>query len=186
MSVIDKKDAFTSPTKKSALRILWGNLRKDDRVSNDTDKIKFLKKIPFFQNLNKRQLMEVSQIIYEREYQENEHLFTFGQPGAALFLIQSGEVSIEITSEDSENYQLAVMGKYSFVGELALLDESPRSATARAKVPSKVYAFFKSDLDKMVETDPQTAAQIYKSLATIVGQRLKATNELIEKKQKAA
>jgi len=186
MAVIDKKDAFTSPIKKTALRIFWGNLRKEDRDSPDSDKIKFLKKFPFFQSLNKRQLTEISHLVYERQYQENETLFTFGQPGAALFFIHSGEVSVEIVSQDGEVHQLAQLGKYAFVGELALLDESPRSATARAITPSTVFAFFKSDLDKLLETDPLIAAQVYKSLATIIGARLKATNELIEKKQKVA
>ena len=186
MGVIDKKDAFVAQTKKTALRIFWGQLRKEDRDGAENDKIKFLKKFPFFQSLNKRQLSEISHLVYERQYQENENLFSVGQPGAALFFIQSGEISIEIQSEDGEVHQLAQMGKLTFIGELALLDESPRSATARALVPSTVFAFFKSDLDKLLETDPLIAAHIYKSLATIVGARLKATNELIEKKQKAA
>lgn len=186
MSLIDKKEAFGNPLKRTALRIFWGQLRKEDRDLPDNDKIKFLKKFPFFQSLNKRQLNEISQLVYERQYQENENLFTVGQPGAALFFIQSGEISIEIHSEDGEAHQLAQLGKYAFVGELALLDESPRSATARAVTPAIVYAFFKTDLDKLLETDPYIAAHVYKSLATIVGARLKATNELIEKKSKAA
>jgi CRP/FNR family transcriptional regulator, cyclic AMP receptor protein len=192
MKIVDKKDAPTegahapTQTKKTALRILWGNLRKDDRGAGENDKIKFLKKFPFFQQLNKRQLSEVAQIIYERDYRENELLFDVGQPGAALFFIHSGEVSIEIRAEDGELHQVALLGKHSFVGEIALLDESPRSALARAAVPAKVFAFFKSDLDKLLDTEPQIAGHIYKALATMVGARLKATNELIEKKQKVA
>jgi CRP/FNR family cyclic AMP-dependent transcriptional regulator len=187
MKPVDKKEiAIPTPTKKTALRILWGNLRRDDRSNGESDKIKFLKKFPFFQSLNKRQLTEVSQIIYERDYRENELLFDVGQPGAALFFIHSGEVSVEIRSEDGEVHQLAQLGKFSFVGEIALLDESPRSASCRAVLPAKVFAFFKSDLDKLLETEPQIAGHIYKALATIVGSRLKATNELIEKRLKVA
>lgn len=194
MKIVDKKHSSESlthssaptPTKKTALRILWGQLRKDDRGAGENDKIKFLKKFPFFQHLNKRQLSEVAHIIYERNYREDELLFDVGQPGAALFFIHTGEVSVEIRTDDGEHHQVALLGKHTFVGEIALLDESPRSARARAVVPSKVFAFFKSDLDKLLETDPQIAGQIYKALAIMVGARLKATNELLEKKQKAA
>lgn len=175
--------------KKTALRIFWGNIRRENRDGSDTDKVKFLKKIQFFENLKKHQLEEVAQIIYERKYQENEYIFEFGQPGAALFIIQTGEVSIEIPNEHehkNEYTQLAVIAKNSFLGELALLDEAPRSASARAIIPTKVLALFRKDLDQLTLTNPDITSSIYKSLALIIGNRLKATNDLIEKKLKAA
>jgi CRP/FNR family cyclic AMP-dependent transcriptional regulator len=125
-------------------------------------------------------------VVYEREYQENEFIFETDQPGAALFIVQSGEVSIEILDSEVEITQIAILGKHSFLGELALLDESPRSASARALVPTKVYALFRKDLDRLCESNPDITTQIYKSLASLIGSRLKATNELIEKKLKAA
>lgn len=170
---------------KSALRILWGNLRRVDRSAPDKDKIKFLKRIPFFEGLKKHQLQQVAQIVFQRTYQENEYLFEAGQPGAALFIVESGEISVEINKPEGEVVQLATLGKHAFVGELALLDETPRSASARATTPSHVMAFFKADLDQLMKTEPEIAAQVYKSLATIVGQRLKATNELIDKRLKS-
>lgn len=182
--------------KKTALRIFWGNIRRSNRDAQDADKVKFLKKIPFFENLKKHQLEEVAQAIYEREYREGEYIFEAGQPGAALFIIQHGEVSVEITSEidphDADNggsaakpTQLAILAKHAFLGELALLDESPRSASARALVPTKVLALFRKDLDQLAITNPDITTNIYKSLAVIIGNRLKATNDLIEKKLKA-
>lgn len=174
--------------KKSALRIFWGNIRRTDRDGHDADKIKFFKKIPFFENLKKHQLEEVAQIMYERDYRENEFIFELGQPGAALFIIQQGEISVEIHSENDHGggaTQLAILSKHSFVGELALLDEAPRSASARATVPTKVLALFRKDLDQLAVTNPDITTNIYKSLASIIGNRLKATNDLIEKKIKA-
>jgi len=176
---------LTPNEKKTALRIFWGQLRKNDNMSADSDKIKFLKKIPFFEHLKKRQLELVAQIIYARDYREGEFIFEVGQPGAALFIIQSGEISVEIPVGGQPATQLAVLNKHSFVGELALLDESPRSASARALVPTKVLALFRKDLDQLAETDPDTTTHIFKALAQIVGNRLKATNEFIEKKLRA-
>jgi CRP/FNR family transcriptional regulator, cyclic AMP receptor protein len=170
--------------KKTALRIFWGQLRKSDRENVDADKIKFLKRIPFFENLKKNQLEHVSQMVYERDYRENEFIFEAGQPGAALFIVQSGEISVEIQHETEESTQLAVLGKHAFFGELALLDESPRSASARALVPTKVFALFRKDLAHLAETHPDISSQIYSTLALIIGNRLKATNELIEKRMK--
>lgn len=175
-----------SPQLISALRIFWGNIRKNDRNAPETDKLRFLKKIPFFESLRRHQLELVAQFVHERDYNENEYIFEIGQPGAALFIIQSGEVSVEIPGDTESYIQIAVLGKNAFLGELALLDESARSASARALKPSRTLALFRSDLERISNDDPKTAAQIYKSLAHIVGQRLKATNELLDKKAEAA
>ena len=166
--------------KRTALRILWGQIRRTDRSLHSTDKVHFLKRIPFFEHLKRNQLEQVAKIVYERDYLENEYLFEFGQPGAALFIIHSGEISIEIPTGENVPSQIAVLGKSTFIGELALLDEAKRSASARALEPTKVYALFRKDLDQLAVQHPDISSEIYKSLATIVGNRLKATNELFK------
>lgn len=165
----------------SSLRIFWGHLRRNDRSAGEKDKAKLLKRIPFFENLKHYELNQVAQIMHQREYAEADFVFEVGQPGAALFIVQSGEVSIEMPNANGgEATRIATLGKNSFFGELALLDESPRSASAQAIVPTKVLALFRSDLDRLLHDQPRIAGQIYKSLATVVGSRLKATNELLE------
>ena len=176
---------LTADEKKTAMRIFWGLVRQNNRNALEQDKIKFLKRIPFFEKLKKHQLDEVAQVIYEREYREGEYVFEVDQPGAALFIIQTGEISVEIHDANGEPTQLATLNKNAFFGELALLDEAPRSASARALVPTKVLALFRRDLDQLSTTNPDITTNIYKSLATIIGNRLKATNELIGRKIKA-
>ena len=182
---LKKKLQMTSEEQKSALRIFWGQLRRYDRDVLDSDKIRFLKKIPFFESLKRHQLEQVATLVYERQYNEGEFIFEINQPGAALFVIQTGEVSVEIPDNEGNYTQLAILPKQSFLGELALLDESPRSASARALVPTKMLVLFRKDLDTLATTHPDITSHIYKALAAIVGNRLKATNELIEKKLKA-
>ena len=180
MSETKKNDSGTQST---ALKILWGKLRRTDRDSKDYDKVRLLKRIPFFENLRRPALEEVAQIMFERDYQEGEFIFEQGQPGAALFIIQSGTVSVEITHPNGTVDNITQLGRHAFLGELALLDESPRSASAVAHVPTKVLSLFRSDLDQLLKEHPTIAAEIYRSLAAIVGTRLKSTNELLEKRQ---
>lgn len=163
-----------------ASQILWENifkLKKSERMG----KIAFLKSIPFFSKLRKKQLEEVSQILHERIYDEDEFIFEMNQPGAALFLIQKGEVSIEVKSADSSDItKIATLKDHSFFGELALLDETPRSASARAITRTHAWALFRSDLLKLSETRSDIACEIYKILANMIGERLKTTNKLLE------
>ena len=105
--------------------VLWGfNLRR--RRPSDLSRNDFLRTIPFFEHLNDKHLKNLTQYLHERRYEENEYLFELNHPGAALFLIISGEVSVETSSDPSTAIQLAVLQSGSFIGELALLDQSPR------------------------------------------------------------
>ncbi len=168
---------------KSEAEIQWSlNFRK--RKSAEVSRNDFLKTIPFFEHLTERQITKMAQHLHVRRYEENEYLFEVNHPGAALFIIMTGEVAIE-TSNDSTRTLLARIGAGQFLGELALLDETPRSASARATKPTQTFALFRGDLARMVETEPEIACEIYKSLAWIVGERLKATNRQINQTKKA-
>ena len=173
--------------KHAAERIFWMVLGKWTKTSEEASKIQFLKSLPFFQDLATWQLKRVTEVVFERTYEENETLFEQGQPGAALFLIWDGRVAIELESTAGrspgrapERTILAQLEKGHFLGELALLDESPRSATARAVVKTKTLALYRNDLKRLIGIDPATACLIYRSLATIVGDRLRTTNDLVQ------
>lgn len=170
-----------------ASKVLWDNIFKFHKSEQKT-KIAFLKSIPFFSKLRRKQLEEVSHILHERIYEKDEFIFEMNQPGAALFLIQEGEVSIEAKVNDNDFTKIATLKDHSFFGELALLDESPRSASARATVRTHAWALFRSDLLKLSETRPDIACEIYKILANMIGERLKTTNKLLknEESKKAA
>lgn len=176
--------------KHAAERILWMVLRRWTHTSEEASKINFLKSLPFFQDLAPWQLKRVTEVVFERTYEENETLFEQGQPGAALFLIWEGRVAIELETghghpeakpkDLNKRTILAQLEKGHFLGELALLDESPRSATARAVVKTKTLALYRNDLKRLIGTDPSTACLIYRALATIVGDRLRTTNEMVQ------
>ena len=69
----------------AADRLLWQMLERWKRSSPELDRIKFLKTVPFFNELAHRQLKTVSDIMFERNFEAEEMIFAEGQPGAALF-----------------------------------------------------------------------------------------------------
>ena len=165
----------------TADKLLWETLGRWKRSSPELDRIQFLKTVPFFDRLSNRQLKSVSDIMFERKYDANESIFEEGQPGAALFLILDGKVAVEIFRETSTT-RLAVLEKGAFFGEMALLDDTPRSATARALERTRTLALYRNDLNALVDRDAKTACQIYRSLAGMIGDRLRSTNELVQMK----
>ncbi len=170
-----------SAQKFAADKLLWETLGRWKRSSPELNRIQFLKTVPFFDRLSNRQLKSVSAIMFERTYDTDETIFEKGQPGAALFLILDGKVAIEIFSETSTT-RLAVLETGAFFGELALLDETPRSADARALERTRTLALYRNDLNEFVHRHPRAACQIYRSLAGMVGDRLRLTNELVQKR----
>src|SRR5881397_568445 len=170
-----------SARKFAADKLLWETLGRWKRSSPELDHIQFLKTVPFFDRLSNRQLKSVSDIMFERTYDADESIFEEGQPGAALFLILDGKVAVEIFRETSTT-RLAVLEKGAFFGEMALLDETQRSATARALERTRTLALYRNDLNELVYRHPRTACRIYRSLAGMIGDRLRSTNELVQMK----
>ncbi|OLB02321.1 MAG: hypothetical protein AUH08_03620 [Verrucomicrobia bacterium 13_2_20CM_54_12] len=160
--------------------MLWETLGRWKRSSPELDRIQFLKTVPFFDRLSNRQLKTVSDIMFERNYDTDESIFEEGQPGAALFLILDGKIAIEIFRETST--RLAVLERGAFFGEMALLDDTPRSANARALEPTRTLALYRNDLNGLMDRHARTACQIYRSLASMIGDRLRSTNELVQMK----
>ena len=65
---------------------------------------------------------------------------------------------------------------------MALLDDTPRSANVRALERTRTLALYRNDLNELVDRYAQTACQIYRSLATMIGDRLRSTNQLVQMK----
>ena len=147
--------------------------------SPELDRIQFLKTVPFFNELARRQLKTVSGIMFERNFEADEIIFAEGQPGAALFLILDGKVAVEMCRQRNTTI-LAILEKGAFFGEMALLNEAPRSANARSLERTYTLALYRNDLSRLIQRDPQTACQIYRAIASIVGDRLRSTNELMQ------
>ena len=173
-----------SARKFAADKLLWETLGRWKRSSPELDRIQFLKTVPFFDRLSKRQLKTASDIMFERTYDTDEWIFEEGQPGAAMFLILDGKVAIEICREASTTC-LAVLETGAFFGEMALLDDTPRSASARALERTRTLALYRNDLTGLRRRHARTACQIYRSLATMIADRLRATNELVQMKTPA-
>jgi len=168
-----------SARKLVADKLLWETLERWKRSSLELDRIQFLKTVPFFNELSHRQLKTVSDTVFERNYETNELIFEEGQPGAALFLILDGKVAVEMCRENHMT-TLAILERGAFFGEMALLNEAPRSANARSLERTYTLALYRNDLSRLIQRDPQTACQIYRALASIIGDRLRSTNELMD------
>ena len=162
---------------KNRLNAFWDNIFHKDQDPAQQDLLTVLSQVPLFSELTRRELKRVARIAHQRDYAHGERLFQMGHPGAAMFVIKSGKVDIVIPQEGSSDLLLASLGPGTFMGELALLDDSPRSASAVAAEDAQAIAFFRSDFNKLIEKEAAIGSKVLKELAQIIGQRLKVTNQ---------
>lgn len=155
---------------------IWENIFK--QPVNETRRIETtLAQIPIFQDLTPRELAVIKRIVYQRDYERNEVIFHQDAVGLGMYIIVQGAVSIAI---GPENQELVELKDGDFFGELALLDDSPRSASAIAKTPSHLLCFFKPELLDLVQRSPRLGNKVLLKLAWTIGERLKSTNERLD------
>ncbi|MFZ1977483.1 MAG: cyclic nucleotide-binding domain-containing protein [Bacteroidota bacterium] len=159
---------------------IWKNLFSVDKVKKGSTE-ELLSKVPAFIDLTAKELKEVAAIVHRREYRTNEPVFSQGDPGLGMYIIQSGEVAITITGRDGNERELVALNDGDFFGELALLDESPRSANARCKTECLLIGFFRPDLFELIEKKASLGIKIVLKLSEIVAQRLRETDKELSK-----
>jgi CRP/FNR family transcriptional regulator len=111
----------------------------------------------------------------ERMYKKGEFLFKEAEQGTELFIIQSGQVKVYRT-EKGTVYDIGVFGKGSVLGELALFDNCPRSASAEVSTDCRVVYVDKEHFDQQLEKVPGWLAAIIKILA----KRLRDTSRRVQ------
>ena len=157
---------------------LWNNIFKTDS-SKSTQTIFFLKKVPIFNGLSDRDFNTVSKIVHHREYEVDEFVFQSGTPGLGMYIILQGEMVIKGVNSEDEDIEFAQLSSGDFFGEISLISEDNRSANAIATSPCKLVAFFRSDLLDIITRSPKLGNKILLNLATVLGNRLTKTNELL-------
>ena len=155
---------------------IWKNIFSGRSVrAGSTEEL--LSKVPAFSILSPRELKEVAAIVHRREYRTGEPVFYQGDPGLGMYIIQEGEVSITIGGKEGQQRELVTLGEGDFFGELALLDESPRSANAICKSDCLLIGFFRPDLFELIEKKASLGIKIVLKLAEIVAMRLRNTDK---------
>lgn len=140
-----------------------------------------LSKIPVFEKLEPKELRQVASIVHRRQYVKDEYVFYQGDPGLGMYVIEKGSVGVVVSGEDGVSKEIIGLHNGDFFGEIALLDESPRSASVVVKEDSELIGFFRPDLFEIIEKTPKTGLKIVVKLAEMIGERLRNMNNEFSK-----
>ncbi|MDD2806253.1 MAG: cyclic nucleotide-binding domain-containing protein [Elusimicrobiales bacterium] len=140
-------------------------------------KLDFLRQISLFEGIKKGHLIHVLESLQERTYLKGETIFAQADIGRALFIVFSGRIELSRLDAAGKPEVIAEVRPGEFFGEMALLEEMPRTATATAAEETKVFMLFKIKLDSLLFSYPKIGVVIAAQLAKILSARLRAVLE---------
>ena len=134
-----------------------------------------LKNVPFFLDLAINQLQDLAGRCTFEQFARNEPILIEGDIGERLYILESGSAKVFIGDSAEEELVLFIMLPGDYVGDIALLDDSSRSASVVALEPSTALCISKSDFQRLLDNSPGLARSIILSLT----RRLREDNKRI-------
>ncbi len=117
-----------------------------------------LESTKLFSSLGPKEIDRVRQSVREMSFAAGKEIFKEGEPGDGIYIVRNGLVQISSVLNHGDHVVLARLGTGELFGEMAVLDSSPRSATALAQKPTDVFFISREDLLEMLECIPKLSA----------------------------
>ncbi|MDY0083851.1 MAG: aspartate ammonia-lyase [Ignavibacteriaceae bacterium] len=141
-----------------------------------TQIIEFLKPIQLFKELNDSQLKIICEKIKVENFSAGSMVFNENNIRQNLFVIYDGEVELFKRTPFGGEKRLSIFSKYDFLGEGALMDDSPHSTSARATIDSVIFVLSRDSFKQLMKEDNETAVAILSSIGRVISRRMSAAN----------
>ncbi len=136
-----------------------------------------LRGVMLFAGLTDEELEQVAAICTEKRLQRGEVLAQQGAPGDDLFIVTNGFLEISVAGEDNSSKVVVNLGQGQIIGEMALIDQGPRSATVRAISDNAVVQVIRrKDFEKLCEENTRIGYVVMKDIAADLSFKLRHRN----------
>jgi uncharacterized membrane protein len=137
--------------------------------------VAMLREVSLFELLDDQELASLAHRMECRDFKQGTVIFDYGDAGGEIFILRSGEVEVYVENQEGEKIVLAENERGDVVGELSFLDGGHRTATAVARTDAQALTMHRDRLLEFIDKHPHAAID----LLTVVGRRLRATDELL-------
>ena len=140
-----------------------------------------------FKDLPPAEIQTAARYFTVLRIEEGDVIFSEGDPGIFMSIVNSGDVSVLKINQNEENVEIAVLHKGRAFGEMAVLDGEKRSATCIAATDCTLLTLSKEALDKMLVESTRTAARVIRAVAVSLSKRLRmADGKLVDRRVNSA
>ena len=122
--------------------------------------IDLIQRVPIFSDLNRKELGRIAASMKERTFGSGDTVTSEGQTGVGFFVIESGQAKVTVGGEDRRR-----LGPGDYFGEVALLNESARTATITAESDLKCYGLTSWEFRPLVETHGSIAWKLLQAMS---------------------
>jgi|HigsolmetaGSP11D_1036233.scaffolds.fasta_scaffold01409_8 cAMP-binding proteins - catabolite gene activator and regulatory subunit of cAMP-dependent protein kinases len=137
--------------------------------------MRFLRQVALFRHLNDYQLAIINNMCTRESYFAGHVLFREGDPGSVFYMVISGSVKIYTSNAEGQEKILSIMKAGDSFGELALIDQEPRSASAQVMEDAVLYALRRDHFLSLLKANFEITVGIMKELSA----RLRETNRQV-------
>ena len=130
------------------------------RLFNQDTKVQALKRAPLFEGLSRKELGELARVTEDLEVPAGKVLCKEGDTGREFFVIVEGETQVTTNGKD-----LGSRGSGEFIGEIALLEDTSRTATVTAKTHLRLFVLTREDFRSLVRKNPSVERKVMQALA---------------------
>ena len=138
-----------------------------------------LKRVSVFKDLSNDELDKIKIYVSEETFKKGTTLFKEGMRGGVMYIVKRGEIEIFRKGKPAE-ISLAKLRVGSFVGEMAMIDEEPRSASARISADAVLLIITKASFREIITKNAESGNKILLNFLKMLSARLRDTNKKIQ------
>jgi CRP/FNR family cyclic AMP-dependent transcriptional regulator len=138
-----------------------------------------LKRTSLFKDVPGEGLKRLSDFIQEKKVRAGEMIFSEDDLGDEMYLVRSGRVSVQ-QNVGGQVSKLGIIEEGGYFGEMAIIDDLPRSAAARAEVDTSLLVLHKNDFRAAVQDYPDIAFEVFREFTRRLRQSDRKYRELVE------
>jgi CRP/FNR family cyclic AMP-dependent transcriptional regulator len=132
-----------------------------------------------FSTLDRAALDRLAPEVIPRTHRKGDLTFSQGDPGMALYVVAEGLLKISLESDRGDEMILATLRPPELFGELAVIDEGPRTASARALERTTLLAVTRPVFERMLRENPALMRALHRSLGWLLRRSLQQASDLI-------
>ena len=130
------------------------------KLFSQDKKVESLKRAPLFADLSRKELVQLARLSDDVEVPAGRVLCKEGTPGREFFVLVEGEVDVV-----KNGRRVAALGAGDFVGEISLLEQTPRTATVTAKTPLRFFVLTPKEFQQVLDENQSVERKILRALA---------------------
>jgi CRP/FNR family transcriptional regulator, cyclic AMP receptor protein len=137
-----------------------------------------LRTVPLFSTLDDSAATELRKLLVVNDVPSGTSLFRAGEQGDAMYLIEGGRIKISVVDAEGDEVTLAELARGDYFGEMAILDDMPRSADAHVIEDARVFILSSNDFHAFVRLYPEVALKMLSATFN----RLRKTDDLLRQR----